>query len=415
MKNEANGRKGKIAVFIVALLGALLLWMYALGYDTQESTKNITGIPVEISGVKTDGYTVAGISDFSVTLDLEAVGTRSALNSVSASDFKAYVDISSVTKPGYATLPIQVVTPNGLKTDHLSIQNVSLYIDRFTSKTINIQVEQKFKSEYSIGEVRSNLYAVSVYGPESELANAEAFCSFDLGNITQAVIHASGDIMLRDASTKAKIINPYITMENSTVDVTFVMYDEKTIPIELNLIGGLFAGSDVQFVSSVSELTISGPVSELSPVSSLKLNLDENKLTSGKEYTTTIAALLSENGYSGLLTVSEPEKEIVYSVGLPKVLFQTVTLPASSITFYGVPDDGSVNISAVSSVEISIFGSPDIIKKYSSKAMTASVNYATITQNPVTGQYVGILEISTGDSRVGVAGSEYTVLLRVEQ
>ena len=59
MNNEVIGRKKKIFTFAVALFGALVLWMYAIGYDTEISTETYNGIVVEIMGVNTNGYTVA--------------------------------------------------------------------------------------------------------------------------------------------------------------------------------------------------------------------------------------------------------------------------------------------------------------------------------------------------------------------
>ena len=71
MKHESQARKRKIFTFSIALFGALVLWMYAIGYDTEIDTKTYTGIVVEISGVNTNGYTVADGDSFSLSVDIQ--------------------------------------------------------------------------------------------------------------------------------------------------------------------------------------------------------------------------------------------------------------------------------------------------------------------------------------------------------
>lgn len=413
MESKDVSRKWKILIFIVALFGALVLWIYAIGYDTQDAAGSFRGIPVEITGVNSSGYTVAGISDFSLNIDADVAGTRSVLNGVSVSDFRAYVDISSVNKPGYATLPVSVVAPNGVRVTQQSVQNVTLYIDKFTSKTIQIKIEKTFVSHYQIGEIRSDLYAISLYGPESELRNVEAYCSFDLGTVEDPVVTASGTIMLRDADTKAKISNPYITMTNSTIDVTFVMYDEKSVPVELVLTGGTFLPSEVQFTVSRPSVLLSGPVESLASLSSLKISCDETQAGTGETRTVPVSELIAENDPTGTVSAVDAELVLEYSVVIPEIAYKTVTLSPSAVKVVGAPDGADGLIKVVSGTEVRIFGDSSVIKKYSADSMTAEVDFDSITQNLTTGDYFGVLRISTGDSSVGVVNSVYTVLLDV--
>ena len=105
MKHETQARKRKIFTFSIALFGALVLWMYAIGYDTEIDTRTYTGIVVEINGVNTNGYTVADGDSFALSVDIRLEGTRRVLSDIKASDLSAYVDISSVSGPGLTTLP----------------------------------------------------------------------------------------------------------------------------------------------------------------------------------------------------------------------------------------------------------------------------------------------------------------------
>lgn len=412
MKTEVSGRKRKILTFVIALFGALLLWMYAIGYDTEISEETFDAVPVEIIGVNTNGYTVADAENFSLQIEIRATGTRSDLAKVDAADFSAYVDISSVTGPGYTTLPINVVVPNGLNAEPLTVSNVTLYVDTFTSRTINIAIEKTYTSQNSIGETAQNIYAVKVYGPESVIGNAEAYSSFTLGNVTADTIHVSGEIKLRDAETKAAISNPYITMSTDTVEVTFTMYGSKNVPVQLLLQGGTFEAEQVLTSVSETSLALHGPLAELSQIDMLSIVCSDDTFEDRLVGTFTASELLAANGIGGKVKAVDPEKEIVYTVELPGIRFLTVTVPVSRIIVYGAPDDGSVVAKATGEIEITVLGTSSAIRAYNEELMTVMVNYRTLVAH-VTGEYVGQAEISTGDSRICVDDSVYTVTVDV--
>ncbi len=413
MEKEESGRKGKIVIFIIALLGALLLWMYAIGYDTEINESLFTGINVELTGLNVNGYTVADSASFSLNIDVRASGTRSLLNNTSASDFRAYVDIAAVSGPGYQTLPVKVIAPNGLTVADggISVQNVTLFVDTFTSRALRVQIEQTFSSEYTIGRIEQSLYTVNVYGPESVIGNAEAYSSFSLGTITSDTVHVSGEIHLRDASTKAMLNNPYITMDSNTVDVTFVMHGEKNVPITLQLLGGQFRAEDVQFSTSLPGVRLTGPLSELAQVSSLSVLCDETN-AENLSGSMTLGDLLKSNLPNGTLSVYDAESELSYTVVLPEVLYKTVTVPASQITVYGMPENDGRRVT-VKELEVRIFGSAAAVEAYDVSNMTVRVNYEKLILQ-MTGDYIGPAEISTGDSGVCTDGKAYSVSVRLD-
>lgn len=412
MKTETTGRKRKIFTFIIALFGALLLWMYAIGYDTEIAEETFDAIPVEIIGVNTNGYTVADAENFTLSIEVRATGTRSDLSKVDAGDFRAYVDISSVTGPGYTTLPITVVAPNGLNAEILTVSNVTLYVDTFTSRTINVAIEKTYSSQHTIGNITQSVYAVSVYGPESVIGNAEAYVSFTLGNVTANEVHVSGEIKLRDAQTKAAIINQYITMSTSTVEVTFAMHGTKTVPVQFVLQGGDFAPEQVHTSLSDSTVVLTGALSELEQISVLTVECDASEITDRFVKTVTASELLALNGIVGSVTPVEPAKEITYTVELPRIRYATVTVPLSRIYVYGLPLDGSMSASPLETIDVTILGSADAVASYKGDLMTVMVNFKNLTRLS-TGEYTGRAEIATGDSRVCVDGEEYTVLIEI--
>ncbi len=414
MNKEESGRKGKILIFVAALFGALLLWLYAIGYDTEIDEQTFSGIPVEIIGMHSNGYTVAEGESFSLNVDVHASGTRAALNAVDAGDFRAYVDISVVDQPGPVTLPVKVVAPGGVTAANPSVTNITLYVDVFTSRNINVQIEKTYSSAYEIGETVQSLYTVRVNGPESVISSAEAYCNFTLGEITGETVHVSGEIRLRNADTKAEISNPYVTMENSTVDVTFVLYGRKTVPVRLSLTGGVWPTEDVQFLSSVSGVELRGPLSVLDQVQSLSVRCDETLIENNRlTESVTAEELLEQNLPGSGLSAVNPDAEISYSVILPEVRYRTVTVPVGRITLYNLPTGGAVKVNVLRAVEVTIFGPSDAVRKYDPTDMTILVDYDTLEPQATENEFLGVAEINTGSSTVCVDGSAYTVTVRV--
>lgn len=413
MNNEVIGRKRKIFTFAVALFGALLLWMYAIGYDTEMDTATYNGVVVEIMGVNTNGYTVADGDSFSLSVDVRLAGTRQVLSDVDAGDLSAYVDISGVTGPGLTTLPVTVVAPNGSTVESVSVPNVTLYVDVFTSRTIKVNIEKTFTSSYTVGQVKQDAYVVTVYGPESIINKAEAYAHFDLGNIVTGSFNVSGTILLRDVETKAAISNPYVTLSRSTVNVTITMHGKKTVPVKLSVPDSLYDINELTFNSSLATVTLEGPVYDLNKIDALYVSCDGSISDSVYSRTLTVSELLTENEVPATITAEYGEAELTYTVSLPTVKFAEVHIDADRIFIYGMPEDGSAYAEASSGLVVRILGTYQDVTSYNSELMTVMVNYNTLKKDPVSGEYLGIAEISTGDNNICVVGNGYYVPVAV--
>lgn len=409
MNNEVIGRKKKIFTFAVALFGALVLWMYAIGYDTEISTETYNGIVVEIMGVNTNGYTVADGDSFSLSVDVHLAGTRQILSEIDVSDLSAYVDISGVSGPGLTTLPVTVVVPNGATVETVSVPNVTLYVDVFTSRTIKVNLEKTYTSPYTIGAIAQDTNFVTVYGPESIIQNAEAYVHFDLGAINVGSFNVSGSILLRDAETKVQISNPYVSLSKNIVNVAITMYHQKNVPVKLKVPDVGYAPEDLVFTSNFDSVLLQGPVDALAQIEFLAVSVGDEGDGKSFSRTMTISELLSENGVPSSVNAVLAEAELTYTVSLPTVRFLNVEIPANRIIIYDLPEDGSVFAEALQGITVQILGTYQDIEAYNSALMTVMVGYHTIKKDPATGGYIGYATVSSGDNHICVVGNAYYV------
>ncbi len=77
-----------------------------------ETSKKLAQLPVQIEGLA-DQYEVNGVSP--TTANLTITGQKSKLDRLNNSNFKLYVDASSIQKAGQSRLPVQVQGPNDVK------------------------------------------------------------------------------------------------------------------------------------------------------------------------------------------------------------------------------------------------------------------------------------------------------------
>ena len=308
---------------------------------------------------------------------------------------------------------MKVVAPNGATVEAISVPNVTLYVDAFTSRTLTVNIETTYSSAYTIGEMTQSLYAVSIYGPASIISNAEAYTTIDLGTVTTSDFHVSGEILLRDAETKAAINNSYVTMSSSTVKLDFTMYGNKSVPLKLMLTGGILHTEDVLFASSLDSVLLTGPMELLSQVESLYVYCDESVLEEKEIYEITVEEILSSNGLDKKILPVVAEQNISYSIEIPYFRTMTVTVDADKIQLINLPEDGSVSAECLQGLNVTLLGTQQAVNGYKADKLTVTVDYQTLEVDPVTGIYKGVALIETGDNRVCVDSSDYIVQVLV--
>ena len=105
----AKKRKNRIFtlfVIIIAVLSAIVLWIYVLGYDSPNYEKefNVTVTAEGESKLREEkNYTI--ISDFGFSIKVTVSGPQTEVNMLRAEDIRAYIDVSGVTTRGSNSLP----------------------------------------------------------------------------------------------------------------------------------------------------------------------------------------------------------------------------------------------------------------------------------------------------------------------
>lgn len=279
---KTDSRKIDIAARIICVVGAVLLWFYAVSTQTIIEDRRFASIPVEIIGADTleENYGMTVISGYDYSIDVTLSGTRGELSRVGADDISAYVDLSQISAAGEYSLDVRTSAPSGVAFKELSANYVNVYVDKRTQKGVEIRVNPTYQieSDYTLGTPFTNIETVTVSGPEDVLDNiTHAQVTVNVGKLTKSVT-TTGSIELYSGSTP--VTNPYIKVSETDVTVTVPVYAEKDVPLSVAFKYGYFNEKNSIVTIEPSSVRIKGDPTELDKISTVELmTLDEKKLT----------------------------------------------------------------------------------------------------------------------------------------
>lgn len=422
--NEQNKKNNvtriqKAAIVALSIIGAFMLWIYAIGYDSTLFERTFDGIDVVIEGeselVESKGYTLARNQEFS-SITIVAKGKRSELNALDASDFRAVIDVSQSESAGSQTLNIVVYSPNGIEVVSQSSNTATVFVDEFTQRDELLSVSVDTGNGYVMTEgvtfvnAVANPISVVVSGPASVLETIEgAYVRFNLdGYEISDSVYGYGAVELRDKYGKV-IDNPYVTVSDSTAYVAITVTKQKSIPVRVEFTGGMFSVSDASVFVSADTVTVSGSPEVIDSIDELVISIDETTIDGKAEFEYNIGSLLP-NGVSNESGVSK----ITVKVELAKMAVRTYRIKAEDIDIINLPSGAEAEVA--NGLEIKLIGARDAFDTFDFSAITVAADYDRVTVEP-DGSYSAAATISIGDDNgaIYVLNEKYTVNFTVEE
>ena len=153
---------------IAAIVCAVILWSYVMNEQDPSIENTYT---VEIAAVnEPEGY---HITQGEKKVQLKVRAQRSLFASLSADDFRAYVDLADA-KDGTQQLRIQTVLPKGVELISARPDSIEVTLDKMVTKSIRVEYVTTgavAQGSAFVG-ITPKVQYVSVYGPESILTDA---------------------------------------------------------------------------------------------------------------------------------------------------------------------------------------------------------------------------------------------------
>lgn len=344
-----SGKYENLIAKILCVAAAIVLWFYVVITDTAPSEKIFTGIEVDLKNLEvvSEKLGLSAITGYGNTIDVTVLGTKSELSRLSIDDINAWVDIGDVKSAGEYTFEVKTSLPAGISLGGMSVNYISVYMDRRATVSVPIEVLPYFtiESSYTLGTPELSIDTVNVSGPAEELAQIDhARVTLDLGKVTKSMT-STGTLELIDRNG-AKINNSYIKLQNTEVTVYYPLYTYKDLPLAVSYKYNYFNSSNVKLTISPSAIRVKGDPDVLDRMESILLmQIDEKKITSDTTQSVTIMLPGDVENVSGVRTAdvsivlkgttTRTMEVSSFQVNNPNNLIYTLVNDSINVTFRG--------------------------------------------------------------------------------
>jgi len=221
-----SNRKSNLVAFILCFLIAFCVWIYVMNIENGDYTKTFA-LSIEVVGEE-ELYQKTGLRVFedssTVTVaNITVQGTKVDVQKYKEQDFRAYIDVSSLTESGKASLGIHVETPTStVKVISSDPTTIKVNVDYFKRAEVELKIK---KSEGII--CAPDVSTITVSGPQdyvNQISYVQLVLSdreYELGERVEL-----SDVKVYDEKNKL-LSNLNLTFAPKTVTVTIQGVETK--------------------------------------------------------------------------------------------------------------------------------------------------------------------------------------------
>ena len=261
-------QKHKLVSFVVAVLVAILLWVYAVTVVNPDDQISVRGVPVRITGTNELQMNQLMLTGGEVQyVDVEIAGRRSDLKELNNLTLEAVADVGRITGPGTYELswilePPSTVATGDIKLVSSSTNKIKVRVSEYVqSPEIPVQIE--YRGVVAEGYVRdsavTNLDTITVSGPAEEIEKITcARIVVELEN-TKTSLDRELEYELIGEDGEPLNLSTYVEIHDPMVRVMVPVYCYKQIQLALEIIpGGGASEDDVIYEISPSVIGVIG-------------------------------------------------------------------------------------------------------------------------------------------------------------
>ncbi len=236
-----NGRKKTFFLArIVSLALAFVIWVYVVNVTTENYEKTFDLIDISLEGTEKlaerQNMTVFDMEEGKVRITVS--GLRSDINSLTAEDFFAYIDVSELTSGGKQSCEVKVNVPNSVQVVERSPANVVCNVDVISEKTVPVKAEllsyNLMNSAYRFGDLKTEFDSVTLRGPQTVLDRIEvAKAPIELGNVSSGM-EKKVKLVLENAAGDA-VDSRYVSFDNEYCAVKIPVEMQKTVAVAADI------------------------------------------------------------------------------------------------------------------------------------------------------------------------------------
>lgn len=276
-----------IALMVLSVLCALLLWVYVTETRGEDITKTYPGVQVVFEGESSIResreliITESSHSSVSVTL----TGNRRTLMNLVSSDMTATVDVNNITRTGNNAPAPRVTFPSRTDTSAITAvstnpSTVSFYVDKLDKKVLEVRgvFNGSAAEGYTAETLEFSPNTVIIYGPAKVLSQVSyAYVEVSRTDVEKTVSFDSTYVLVDNEGSFFE--SDEITFDTDVVNVTLPVSAVKEVGLTVDLVyGGGVTENDVKWTLEPNTITLKGDSTTLAGVNSIsvaRINLSQ--------------------------------------------------------------------------------------------------------------------------------------------
>ena len=261
---------------IICLVAALLIWVYVVNNSKEDYEKTFSLVAIKIEGEEV----LASESEMSVYDQSESMvsitvrGLRSDITNLENSEFKAYVDVSSLKESGRHVVPVKLSLPDKVSLVSHTPAEITIYTDgrkTVVVPVVNELINYSKNDNIIIDSITPDITEVSVSGPAavvSKIKRAVALVDLSSGWITSS-FESVAPLQLVDENGMT-VKSEFIKVDRETADVSVKVLMSANIPLSWDFAAG-FDKDSVKVTPSADVLPVIGDALSVSGMKKINL------------------------------------------------------------------------------------------------------------------------------------------------
>lgn len=396
-------------VAVLSILIAVVVWFSVYLDQKPNSNWPINGIPVTVnyenSMAQDLGLEIIG--EVPLTVDVTVNGKRYKIVNLDESDFKAQVSLSSVTKAGEYTLPIQVIRnesdPEYSITSWTPTQ-VTLRFDKVITKQFPIEINTPGLSAGS-GYLMETPYAdvdyVTVKGPQTDINKIDR-CVVTIPTeqeLTES-LNTTGTVAFLDKNGEV-VESSNLECENDTVSITIPIYKTRSLPLKVEFINipKGFPIEQIKYTLSRSSILVASPSETIDNMDSITVGpIDFRAIDIGSEISLDV---LLNAGFKNVENITE------VTVTFPSYGLSSKTLDLQNFVVENAPSGYDIQVLSSRLHDVRIVGDTSILEELTAEDLVGSIDLSQYSLSK--GQYNVAVKVYVQGKVLAWAVGEYSV------
>lgn len=261
--------------WLICLITAFGIWLYVMNVNSDVYEKTFTLIDIAVEGAE-DMESLSNLSVVEVEggkLSVTVTGLRSDIAELSAEDFMAYIDISTLDSAGKHACEVKLKTPATVSVTAKEPSSISVLVDSVKTVEVPVVVEKSsysMSSEYYLGEITTDISSVNVTGPGTIVDRiVAARAEIGLGaQLIQTSLTQRLELALVGKDGKV-VDSPYVSVDKTSVTVNIPVFTDATVPLKYRFAEGYDSSLVDKVDLSVSSVKITGDPQAVSRISEI--------------------------------------------------------------------------------------------------------------------------------------------------